>query len=110
MGAKGICEQPCGCWEFNLGPSEEQSGFLTTELPPSSHIYIRTQGQVRGKEELGTISSPFRIKKIADLGFVIFIYLKVYIMFYTVKMAGNAAKLPIYIVSCLVADFKVRIF
>ena len=25
------CEPPCGCWELNLGPLEEQSVFLTTE-------------------------------------------------------------------------------
>ena len=28
------CELPCGCWELNLGPLEEQSVLLTTE---SSH-------------------------------------------------------------------------
>jgi hypothetical protein len=25
------CEPPCGCWDLNLGPSEEQSVLLTTE-------------------------------------------------------------------------------
>jgi hypothetical protein len=25
------CEPPCGCWDLNSGPSEEQSVFLTTE-------------------------------------------------------------------------------
>ena len=25
------CELPCGCWELNSGPLEEQSEFLTTE-------------------------------------------------------------------------------
>jgi hypothetical protein len=25
-------EPPCGCWELNSGPLEEQSVFLTTEL------------------------------------------------------------------------------
>jgi hypothetical protein len=25
------CEPPCGCWELNLGPLEEQSMFLTAE-------------------------------------------------------------------------------
>jgi hypothetical protein len=25
------CEPPCGCWELNSGPSEEQSVLLTTE-------------------------------------------------------------------------------
>jgi hypothetical protein len=23
------CEPPCGCWELNSGPLEEQSGTLT---------------------------------------------------------------------------------
>ena len=26
------CELPCGCWEVNPGPLEEQPVFLTTEL------------------------------------------------------------------------------
>jgi hypothetical protein len=25
------CEPPCGCWNLNSGPSEEQSVLLTTE-------------------------------------------------------------------------------
>ena len=25
------CEPPCGCWELNSGPSEEQSVLLTAE-------------------------------------------------------------------------------
>jgi hypothetical protein len=25
------CEPPCGCWDLNSGPSEEQSVLLTTE-------------------------------------------------------------------------------
>jgi hypothetical protein len=25
------CEPPCGCWELNSGPLEEQSVLLTTE-------------------------------------------------------------------------------
>ena len=25
------CEPPCGCWELDLGPLEEQSVLLTTE-------------------------------------------------------------------------------
>jgi hypothetical protein len=39
------CESPCGCWELNSGPLEEQSVLLTTEPslqpspPPDSHIY-----------------------------------------------------------------------
>ena len=30
------CEPPCGCWESNLGPLEEQQMLLTAE--PSSPI------------------------------------------------------------------------
>ena len=30
------CEAPCGCWELNSGPVEEQSVFLTSE--PSLQI------------------------------------------------------------------------
>jgi hypothetical protein len=36
------CEPPCGCWNLNLGPSEEQSVLLTAELslqPHSWHFY-----------------------------------------------------------------------
>jgi hypothetical protein len=33
------CELPCGCWDLNSGPSEEQSGALThlaiSPAPPS---------------------------------------------------------------------------
>jgi hypothetical protein len=25
------CESPCGCWDLNSGPLEEQSVFLTAE-------------------------------------------------------------------------------
>jgi hypothetical protein len=34
------CEPPCGCWDLNSGPSEEQSVLLTAESSPqpfSSH-------------------------------------------------------------------------
>jgi hypothetical protein len=27
----GGCEPPCGCWDLNSGPSEEQSVFLPAE-------------------------------------------------------------------------------
>lgn len=30
-GITDSCELPCGCWESNLGPLEEQSMLLTTE-------------------------------------------------------------------------------
>jgi hypothetical protein len=32
------CETPCGCWDLNSGPSEEQSVLLTTE--PSLQPYV----------------------------------------------------------------------
>jgi hypothetical protein len=31
----GGCEPPCGCWDLNSGPLEEQSVLLPTE--PSHH-------------------------------------------------------------------------
>ena len=36
------CEPPCGCWELNSGPLEEQSVLLTTEpsLPPPVILFI----------------------------------------------------------------------
>jgi len=36
------CEPPCGCWELNSGPLEEQSVLLTTEpsLQPTNLISI----------------------------------------------------------------------
>jgi hypothetical protein len=35
------CEPPCGCWDLNSGPSEEQSVLLTAEpsLQPQSNSY-----------------------------------------------------------------------
>ena len=32
------CEPPCGCWELNSGPLEEQSVLLTAE-PSDQHLY-----------------------------------------------------------------------
>ena len=34
------CEPPCGCWELNSGPLEEQTMLLTSE--PSLQPHIRT--------------------------------------------------------------------
>jgi len=36
------CEPPCGCWELNSGPLEEQSVLLTAEpsLQPNMQIYF----------------------------------------------------------------------
>jgi hypothetical protein len=35
------CEPPCGCWDLNLGLSEEQSVLLTTEpsLQPPEYFF-----------------------------------------------------------------------
>ena len=37
------CEPPCGCWELNSGPLEEQSLLLTAEpsLQPCKHTFWR---------------------------------------------------------------------
>ena len=36
------CEQPCGCWELNSGPLEEQPALLTADpslqLPHVAHV------------------------------------------------------------------------
>jgi hypothetical protein len=34
----GGCEPPCGCWNLNSGPLEEQSVFLPAE--PSHQLYL----------------------------------------------------------------------
>jgi len=36
------CETPCGCWDLNSGPLEEQSVLLAAEpaLQPWSHLFI----------------------------------------------------------------------
>jgi hypothetical protein len=46
-------EPPCGCWELNSGPQEEQSVFLTTE--PSLQPVI---GTLREKLLKGVCSAP----------------------------------------------------
>ena len=37
------CEPPCGCWELNPGPLEEQSLLLTSEpfLQPVCVLFLR---------------------------------------------------------------------
>ena len=32
------CEPPCGCWELNSGPLEEQAMLLTTEPSLQPHV------------------------------------------------------------------------
>jgi hypothetical protein len=44
------CEPPCGCWDLNSGPLEEQSTLLTTEpahqplmcifMSVCAHVYV----------------------------------------------------------------------
>jgi len=36
------CEPPCGCWELNSGPLEEQSVLLTAELPMNISLITLT--------------------------------------------------------------------
>jgi hypothetical protein len=45
------CEPPCGCWELNSGPLEEQSALLTAEpfLHPCYGILKSTQVTANGK-------------------------------------------------------------
>jgi hypothetical protein len=37
------CEPPCGCWDLNSGPSEEQSVFLPAEpsQQPSTFLTLK---------------------------------------------------------------------
>jgi len=44
------CEPPCGCWELNSGPLEEQSVLLTTEpsLRPSYSISASSSAHIPG--------------------------------------------------------------
>jgi hypothetical protein len=36
----GGCEPPCGCWEFNLGPLEEQTVLLISA--PSLQLHLES--------------------------------------------------------------------
>jgi hypothetical protein len=36
------CEPPCGCWELNSGPLEEQSVLLTAE-PSLQHLQVTSK-------------------------------------------------------------------
>jgi hypothetical protein len=40
------CEPPCGCWDLNSGPLEEQSVLLPTEpsLQPREYVFILIRG------------------------------------------------------------------
>lgn len=38
-GVMGGCESPCGCWELNLGPLQDEQVLLTTQPPlPDSQL------------------------------------------------------------------------
>ena len=34
------CEPPCGCWELNSGPLEEQAMLLTTEPSLQPNVFV----------------------------------------------------------------------
>jgi hypothetical protein len=34
------CEPPCGCWDLNSGPLEEQSALLTTEPAHQPELFF----------------------------------------------------------------------
>jgi hypothetical protein len=38
-GVTDVCKPPCGCWELNLGPLEEQPVCLITDIPLQPHRY-----------------------------------------------------------------------
>jgi len=50
------CEPPCGCWELNLGPLEEQSVLLTAEpsLQPLGFHFNVTQSRIPWEESLNS--------------------------------------------------------
>jgi hypothetical protein len=37
------CEPPCGCWDLNSGPSEEQLVLLTTEPSLQLNLIVFTK-------------------------------------------------------------------
>jgi hypothetical protein len=47
------CEPPCGCWELNSGPLEEQSVLLTAEPSPQTLVYILISAIRRLRQEGG---------------------------------------------------------
>jgi len=59
------CEPPCGCWELNSGPLEEQSMLLTAEpsLQPQVLLFL-----TKNKAKLTLLSQIICIKR-----FVLFI-------------------------------------
>jgi hypothetical protein len=39
------CETPCGCWELNSGPLEEQSVLLTAESSSQPCTFLNQKGE-----------------------------------------------------------------
>jgi hypothetical protein len=37
---KNGCEPPCGCWDLNSGPLEEQSVLLTTDPSLQPYLFV----------------------------------------------------------------------
>ena len=48
------CEPPCGCWDLNSGPSEEQSVLLTTEPSLQLPLYDLEAGLVNEVDNKNT--------------------------------------------------------
>ena len=46
------CEPPCGCWDLNSGPSEEQSVLLTTEPSLQPRILYVNMNWQGGRAEM----------------------------------------------------------
>jgi hypothetical protein len=55
------CEPPCGCWDLNSGPLEDQSVLLTTEpsLQPNSHLSLISLN-------INGLNSPIKRHKLTD--------------------------------------------
>jgi hypothetical protein len=67
------CEPPCGCWDLNSGPSEEQSALLTTE-PSRQPIYTFFKKKKKEMERKykhysdSEILNQYKINKIWEAG------------------------------------------
>jgi hypothetical protein len=47
------CEPPCGCWDLNSGPSEEQSVRLFTEPSPRISLCSPDCSQIHSIDRVG---------------------------------------------------------
>jgi hypothetical protein len=63
------CEPPCGCWDLNSGPLEEQSMLLTAEpsLQPSApgfkaHKQLFGLFDINYMNHMSQVLFPFKIK------------------------------------------------